>query len=374
MTRAFRIGRISGIDIEVDWTWFIVFFILALALSRGLLADRLPDLSLGARWLLALVTTLLFFGSVLAHELAHSLVAVRNGLGITGITLFIFGGVSKLTDEPKSPGVELKVAIAGPATSLGLSVVFLLLAQILKVAPGSSVPVTVFWYLGWANGFLAIFNLLPGFPLDGGRVVRAGLWGGLMNLTEATRVASGLGQGLGVLMIAAGILLFVGALPWNGLMLAFMGWFLIQAAQASYQQLVVRQALSVVPVSSIMTRGVQSVPAGTTLDQVMHEYVMGYNHPAFPVMEGERVVGLLCLADIRGIPRERWGEATAEEAAPALSEQHTIAPGASAWEALVRMTSGDCGRLLVLENGRLLGIISRTDIMRAMRIRFELGV
>ncbi len=373
MTRALRIGRIFGILIEVDYTWFFIFLLVAAGLWSWT-AVHLPSLPPGARLFLAALTAALFFLSVVLHELSHSVVAKRFGLGITGITLFLFGGVSKMTDEPKSPSAEFKIAIAGPLTSIALAVLFLLGARLLRHGEGTAAFAAVFVWLGWMNGMLAIFNMLPGFPLDGGRVLRAGLWHWLVNLTQATRIAATLGQGFGILMIAAGILIFLRGQDWGGLWFAFIGWFLIQAAQASYQQVVLRQALSGVPVSSIMTQEVDSVPPEMTLDQVVHEYVMGRNHPAFPVLEGEEVLGLLCLSDIRAIPQDNWTRTTARDAVPPLTAHYTIAPSADAWEAMLRMTAENCGRLLVMEGEALRGIISRTDIMRIMRTRLELGL
>lgn len=253
MTRAFRIGRIFGIAVEVDYTWFIVFFLVAAGLSTELFASRLPGLSLGARWLVGGFTAVLFFASVLLHELSHSLVAVRNGLGITGITLFLFGGVAKMTDEPKSAGAEFKIAIAGPLMSVVLAMGFLALTFILRLTGASEVLAAIFSWLGWMNGMLAVFNLLPGFPLDGGRVLRAGLWHALANLGEATRIAATFGQAIGVLMIVGGIFMVVAGRNLGFLWIALIGWFLSQAAQSSYQQMVLRQALSGVPVSKAMT-------------------------------------------------------------------------------------------------------------------------
>ena len=374
MTKSFRIGRIFGIDIELDYTWFIVFFLVAVLLSTDLFADRLPGLPLGVRWLVATFTTVLFFSSVLLHELAHSLVAKRLGLGISGITLFIFGGVSKMMDEPKSAGAEFKIAIAGPLMSGVLAMFFLFLAFVLRPFPGGQVLGTVFSWLGLMNGMLAVFNLLPGFPLDGGRVLRAGLWQGLADLTEATRIAATFGQVLGILMIVGGIFSFLLTMNAGWLWIALIGWFLTQMAQASYQQVVLRQALSGVPVVGAMTREVQSVPAGTTLEQVVDDYVMRYNHPAFPVVGNGQLLGLLCLADIRGVRRQQWASVTAREVVPPVSEANTIGPHTDAWNALARMTTENCGRLLVVEAGELLGIISRTDIMRLMHMRMQLGV
>ena len=374
MTRSFRIGRIAGIDIEVDYTWFIIFFLVAATLSVGIFKERLPGLSLGARWLVAAGTTLLFFGSVLAHELAHSVVAKRHGLDITGITLFLFGGVSKMSDEPKSASDEFKIAIVGPLTSLVLAGIFLGIGYAVRSATGGHVVGTVFWWLGWVNAMLGAFNLLPGFPLDGGRVLRAGIWAGARNLWEATRIASMFGQGMGILMIVGGVAMFFVGGGLSGLWLAFIGWFLIQSAQASYQQLVLRQALPGLSISQVMTSNVESVPADTTLDRVIHDYVLAHNHPAFPVMDDSKLLGLICINDIRSVPREQWSQTTAREAVPRLTEQHSLHPDTDAWEALQRMVREDCGRLLVVDHdGALRGIVSRTDIMRAIRTRMGIG-
>ncbi len=370
MTKDLRIGRVLGIEISVDYTWFIIFVIIAAGLASGWFARMLPGVSPGVRWLIAGVTSVLFFASVLLHELSHSVVAIRSGLKVSGITLFLFGGVSKLTEEPKSASVELKMAIAGPLMSVALAVVFL----VLSVALPSGIATVVFRYLGIVNAFLAAFNLLPGFPLDGGRVLRAGLWKWSSNLTDATRIASAFGQGLGILMIVFGVLGYFMGQQLNSLWLAFIGWFLAQAAQSSYQQVVLRQALAGVPVAHVMTQQVDAVPAEMTLDQVVHDYIMARNHPAFPVMADGHVLGLLCITDVRGVPREQWSVATAGQVASGLSEHNTVRPTTDAWEALVRMSQENCGRLLVVEQGSLRGIISRTDIMRLMRSRLQLGV
>jgi Zn-dependent protease/CBS domain-containing protein len=375
MTRAFRIGRVFGIDIEIDYTWFIVFALVAIGLVPGALSrSGLPDMPVAARLAVYLVTALLFFGSVLLHELSHSIVALRNGLKITGITLFLFGGVSKMAEEPKSAGVEFRIAIAGPLASLALAGVFGLLSVLARPYPAGRALSVPFNWLAVMNVVLAVFNLLPGFPLDGGRVLRAGLWRAFRNLGEATRIASTFGNALGILMIVGGIFLVVTTGQLGSLWISLIGWFLTQAAQSSYQQLILRQALTGIPVSSVMTAQVDRIPAQTTLDRVVTDYVMARNHPAFPVIDGDRVLGLLCLTDIRGIARDRWSWTTAGEAVPPLDEQYAIAPQADAWDALVRMSAESCGRLLVLENGALLGIVTRTDIMRLMRTRLELGL
>jgi CBS domain-containing protein len=223
---------------------------------------------------------------------------------------------------------------------------------------------------------LAVFNLLPGFPLDGGRVLRAGVWRATGNLLNATRVASSFGQALGFLLIIWGVLRFItgGLGAAGGIWMALIGWFLVQAAQQSYQQLVLRQRLLNVPVSSAMTEEVEWVPADATLDQVVHDHVMRHNHRAFPVLDGDRLAGIISLSEIRHTPPERWPWITVREVVPPLTEAQTIRPDADAWDALIKMTNENSGRLLVTDNGALRGIITRTDIMRLLRRRIELGM
>jgi len=375
MTRSFRVGRVFGIDIEIDYTWFIIFALVVFGLSStaGPLARALPDSTpLAYRLLLGVLTALLFFGSVLLHELSHSLVALHNGMQISGITLFIFGGVSKMTDEPRTPGIEFRMAIAGPGASFALALLFYFLGRLFG---GSSLVLgSMCLWLAVINGFLGAFNLLPGFPLDGGRVLRAGLWHLSASLPEATRIAAAFGQGLGAIMIVLGLFIFFAAREGiNGLWLAFIGWFLIQAAQSSYQQVIVKQTLSGVTVSDIMTREVDAVQADCTLEEVVHEHVLTHSHPAYPVFEDDHLLGLLSLSDIRHVPRAQRDHVTARQVVPPLAESQTISPGAEVWDALGKMATKDQGRLLVMEDGRMVGIVSRTDIMRVMRTRMELG-
>jgi CBS domain-containing protein len=267
------------------------------------------------------------------------------------------------------------MAIAGPGASFVLAAVFYLLA--LAVGSGGGRSLTeVFLWLAVVNGMLGAFNLLPGFPLDGGRVLRAGLWHWLHNLPEATRIAAGFGQGLGTLLIVLGLLEFMlgGGARWNGVWLAFIGWFVIQAAQSSYQQILARHVLAGISVADIMTRQVDVVPAACTLDEVIHDHVMVHSHPAYPVFDGDRLLGLISLNDLRNVPRERRSTMRASEVVSPLTEAQTVAPTTGVWEALGKMMSGSQGRLLVLEEGRLVGIVSRTDVMHVMRRRMELGV
>jgi len=365
-----RLGRIFGIEIELDYSWFIIFGLVAISMSGSLRAS-LRGLPTEYYWLLGILVALVLFASVLLHELAHSLIARRKGLEISGITLFLFGGVSKLTKEPQSALSELLIALAGPATSLALAAGFWILGQ-LSPFPIASAILRI---LGLINLMLAIFNLIPGFPLDGGRVLRAIIWQLSGNFSQATRIAALSGQGFGLLFIFIGIASFLGN-PHRGLgdlWIAFIGWFLIQAAQNSYQQVVLKRLLSGFPVRELMQSEVVSAPAETTLEDLVNHYFLAHNYTAFPVRRGEEIIGLIHLSDIRKQPRENWAATLAGEVAPPLRSSQIIAPEADVWEAMEKIAADGEGRLLVMEHNRLAGILSRSDIMRLIRTKMQLG-
>jgi len=369
-SHSIRLGRILGIEIDLDYTWFIILALVAFTFA-GNLARTLKGLPAGYYWLLGLLIAVLLFVCVILHELSHSIIAKRHGLGIAGITLFLFGGVSKLVREPRSAWSELQVAIIGPLVSLVLAGIFFLL-QLLPVGPVFKV---VFSIVAIINLSLAIFNLLPGLPLDGGRVLRAIVWAASGNFSQATRVAALSGQALGFLLILGGVMTFFtnprGVM--SGLWLAFIGWFLIQAAQSSYQQTVLRRLLSGVRVSSLMTSEVTTVPAATLLDEIVSGYFLTHNYAAFPVLRDGEVVGLIHLSDVRQIPRERWATTPVGEVVSSLRPEQVVSPDEDAWEALTKMASENQGRLLVMQRNALCGILSRTDVMRLIRTKMELG-
>lgn len=374
MHGSIRLGTIAGISIDLHFTWFIIFAVAVL-----LIATRLPLVAPGIRpelqWPLGIAVALVFFASLVLHELAHSLVAKRLGIGISGITLFIFGGVSRMTSEPKSAGDELKMAIVGPATSALLGIVFFAL-WVAAVAAGAAPAIRFgLQWLGLMNLVLAGFNLLPGFPLDGGRVLRAIIWSATGDLRHATYIASTAGQGVAYSLMAVGILaLFVRVAAPDGWLLLVLGWFLLDAARSSYQQQVLRSALSGVRVRDMMTPEVVTVPPDVSLQQAVDEYFLRLNHAAFPVTEGHHLAGMLSLAHVRQVPREQWGHTRVADVVERLDQSHFVRPGDDAWEALAAMAGADRGRLLVVEGTELVGIISRTNIMRFLRTKIELGV
>jgi len=369
-----RLGRLLGIEIEIDYTWFIILLLLTATFTTHEAVRRsLEGFPPVYQWLFGLVVALLLFASVLLHELSHSLLAKINGLGISGITLFLFGGVSKLTREPRSALAELQIAIAGPLVSLFLAAVFGILAAFLGSLGLWSPLATMFGLLARLNLWLALFNLLPGFPLDGGRILRALLWYASGNFAQATRIASLSGQGLGFALIFVGVISFLGRAPLYGIWLAFIGWFLIQAAQSSYQQVVLRRLLSGVTVASLMTSEVTTVGAELSLEELVSRYFLTYNYAAFPVLRDGEVAGLVSLSEVRQVPREKWASTRVGEVVAPLRQTQILAPEEDAWEALAKMASEGAGRLLVMRGNTLCGILSRTNIMRLIRTKMELG-
>lgn len=369
MHGSIHLGRIAGISIDLHYTWFIIFAIVVFAVTS--LLPR-TDIEPGVRWILGLGIAVLFFVSLLLHELAHSLVAKRLGIGISGITLFVFGGVSRMTSEPKTAADELKMAIVGPLTSAILGVIFLYVAHSIGAAGGNpALRFGVFW-LGIINVALAGFNLIPGFPLDGGRVLRAIVWSITNDLQHSTYIASTAGQGVAYVLMGVGVIeLFTMGL--NGVWLLLVGWFLLDAARSSYQQQVLQSALSGVHVRDIMTPNVVTIPPDISLQDAVDQYFLRLNHAAFPVAQDHHVSGILTLPHVRQVPRERWPYTRASEVVDPIDSTDLMRPDADAWDALTAMATKDSGRLLVVDAGVLVGIISRTDVMRFLRTRMTLG-
>ena len=389
MRSGFGIGRIFGINIRIDWSWLLIFFLITWNLSAAF-GQMHPDWGAGLTWGVAIVAALLFFASVLAHELAHSLIARARGVPVRSITLFLFGGVSNIQRDPPSPMAEFLITIAGPITSFVIGGVLLLLAglgtggldtggdpnqMIARLSPATTLLV----WLGSINVIVGLFNLIPGFPLDGGRVLRSILWGITDDVRRATRWASWVGQGIAWLMILGGISMVFGVwLPFfgtgfvNGLWLAFIGWFLNGAAVQSYQQVVIRDVLEDVPVSRMMRTDPPTVPPAISIDTLVDEYVMRQDDHAFPVLEEGRFVGLVTLDDVRSVPRERWGSTTVGDIMTPLSELVTTTPQEDATDALNKLSDRDVRQLPVMQNGQLVGLLRRRDIVKWLRLHAEL--
>ncbi|MDR7480280.1 MAG: site-2 protease family protein [Armatimonadota bacterium] len=372
MDGSVRIARVLGIPVEIHYTWFILFVLVAWSLSVGYFPEALPGLSPLGAVALGVTATVLLFAALLVHELAHSVVARREGLPIRGITLFVFGGVAQMTREPRTPGAEFRMAVAGPLASLGIAALFALLAWIgVRAAWGESV-VRLFQYLAAINGIILLFNIVPAFPLDGGRIFRAALWYATGSLANATRLASLVGQGFAYLLMGWGLFRLVGGNAVGGLWLVFIGWFLLQAAQQGYQQVLIRRALRGVEARDLMREDLPAVPADLTLAEFVHDYLMRGRANEYCVRTDGEWRGIISLDDVRQVPRDRWDEVRVAEVMAAEDRCPTVRAGQSASEVLALMTQRDASLVAVRDRGRLVGTITRADIIAYIRRRLEL--
>lgn len=366
--RSISLFRIAGIRINLDYSWFIIFLLVLIALAAGYLPRAIPGQGLKTYWLAGLMGTVLFFLSVMLHELAHSLMAIRHGIQIPEITLFIFGGVARLSQEPADPHTEFKVAVVGPLTSFALAAAFGALRWLLR-SPEPSLMVVVLGYLSWINLALGLFNLIPGFPLDGGRILRAFLWWRTGSLTRATKVAADFGKGFAVaLMVLGGLQIFAGALL-NGLWFIFIGMFLRGMSAQGYEELVLRKALEGVTVREVMVRQVVTVPPSLTLSQLIHDYFLTYAYRGFPVTDNGRVLGVVSVSAVRQVPKEAHDFRRVEDVMTPLMPDLTIEETASLAEALLKMSRTGQERLLVVKGGQLAGLITKTGLLRFVQIK-----
>jgi Zn-dependent protease/predicted transcriptional regulator len=363
-----KILTVGGIDIYVNWSWLIAILIVTWSVGDFFRATY-PAWSLGTAYALGLLSGVLLFATVLIHELAHSFTARANGLPVSSITLFIFGGVSNLTRESQSPKIEFLVAVAGPLTSLVLSGIFYVLY--LAVRSGPSEVTAVLGYLASVNLILAIFNLIPGFPLDGGRVLRSIVWGVTGNLRRATHIASNIGNGFGYLFIIAGLLeAFVGADIVAGIWLAFIGWFLHNAATAGYQQAVMDRVLLGVDVRNVMDPAPLGVGPGVSVQEAVATYMMARGIRALPVSGPDgALLGLVTLSDIQRIPRDDWSATPVGNVMTPTTELQTTSPDAGLREALAAMAEHNYNQLPVVADGRLVGMLNRGHVLQWIHMR-----
>ena len=365
--------RLFGFEIRIDLSWVLLVVLVAWSLSTGLFPFRYEGLLMQIYWIMGTVGAIGLFLSIVFHEMAHSLVARRFGMPIKGITLFLFGGVAEMKGEPPSAKAEFMMALAGPLSSIILAAVFYGLSQIAKNAGWPEPVYGVIRYLAWINAILAAFNLIPAFPLDGGRMLRAALWGWKKNLRWATRVAAGIGSGFGLFLIFMGILQFFGGNFIGGMWWFFIGMFLRNAAQTSYTQLLVRKVLEGEPVERFMKKDPVTVPPSTTVEELVEDFIYRYQFKLFPVVEeGGQLRGCVTMKQVKDIPRQEWQTKTVGEIAVACSPQNSIDAKADALEALALMNRTGSSRLMVTEGNRLVGVISLKDMMKFFELKVEL--
>jgi len=365
-----RLGRIAGIEIGVHYTWLLAFVIIVWSLARDFFPYNYPGWGLGTYWIIGTLAALMLFVSVLLHELAHSLVAQARGLPVSSITLFIFGGISNLQEEPKSPGIEFAVAIVGPLTSLMLAGIFWGLGLVLGGKP--SPLIAMLDYLALINVILGVFNLLPGFPLDGGRVLRSFLWNSSGNLTRATNTAATIGRFLGWGLIAFGVFeLFLGNVL-GGLWIAFIGWFLSNAADTSRRQRTLKEHFASTTVRTIMDPNPETVSADTPVAEMVPEFFLQQQRRAVPVSQDGRLVGIVTVTDVNRLPQDKWAETPVAEI---MTGQpiYGLSPEDDLDTAMKLITRHDLNQLLVLDQGQPVGLLSRADIIRYLQFSQEMG-
>jgi Zn-dependent protease/CBS domain-containing protein len=367
MSGSLRLGKLFGIDVSAHMSWFIILVLLTWSLARDWFPQSFAGWSTTTYWIVAFVSTLLLFVCVLIHELAHALVARAYKLTVKGITLFVFGGVAEIDQEMKRPGVEFQMAIAGPIASFLLAgLAFLLTLPFQK----STTPTeAVLNYLVISNLTLGIFNLIPGFPLDGGRVLHAIIWKVTGNLQRATRIASHVGQGFGILFILLGIIAFFTGSFFDGLWIAFIGWFLLSAAQAARTEVGVQSALQGVTVGQVMNPQPVVVPANISLQKLVDEYFLRQGVRAAPVMQGDSLSGFITLSDIARVEREHWSSTPVGHVMRQAEQTYVVTPEQALSDVLQEMVTRDINQAPVMQGDRLVGLLSRESIVRYLQIR-----
>jgi Zn-dependent protease/CBS domain-containing protein len=362
---SWRVGRIAGIEVRVDSSWAVIALLITYSMYLQI-SQVYQDISAGEAVWIGVLATVLFFGSVLVHEFAHALVAQARGIRVQDITLFLFGGATRAKVDSRGPGDEFLIALVGPLTSGLLAGLFGIVAGLGRDLLSAPLAGT-FGYLAWTNLLLAAFNLAPGFPLDGGRLLRAAIWKATGSLGRATRIASLAGQGVGWLLVAGGVAWLLAGDLAGGIWFAFIGWFLVQAARSSYQELQLQQLLRGVEAEDVMAANLRRIPPQLSLQDAVDDYFMRYDHGAFPVDEGGRTIGLLTLRGVRRVPREQWPTHRVREAMVPLGDQVVVAPDARMDGVVGKLQDGEARRVLVAHDDEVVGIITPSDLTRWLR-------
>lgn len=372
MRNALSLGRIFGVELKLDYSWFIVFALVVWSLTGYYFPMTHPGWPTAVYWVIGAITAVLFFASVVAHELAHSFVSQAQGVPVRDITLFIFGGAAQISEEPKSARDEFLMAVVGPVTSLVIAALFSLLWWVSR--PISEPLHALAGWMAWINVALALFNLIPGFPLDGGRIFRALVWAITGNLRQATQIATGLGRVVAYGFIFWGVWQIFGGNWTSGLWIAFIGWFLENAATASYRRVALQEMLAGHTAREVMMTDCPHIPPGLTLDVLVDQVVLPSGRRCFPVMEGDDVHGLLTLHLIKKVPREQWATTRVEDVMIPRDELKTVKPDDELTLVFDRMAAEDVNQFPVMENGRLLGMVTRGNVLAFLRARAELGL
>ena len=372
MKSSFRIGSIAGIEIGIHYTWIFIFILIAWSLAEGFFPDAYPGWARGTYWITGIAASLLLFVSVLLHELAHSFVARARGMGVNSITLFIFGGVSNLEGEPERPTAEFAMAIVGPITSFILAGVFWGLAQAIDLNQERP-AYAILSYLALINAILGGFNLIPGFPLDGGRVLRSIVWGISGNLVKATNIAGMVGQGFGWIMIGFGLFQLLAGNFLGGLWIAFIGWFLNSAADSSRREISIREQLSGIKVKDVMDPNPEIVAPRTSVADMIRATLFQRRKRAAGVVDNGRIVGIVTISDIKEVSQDEWAVTSVDKIMTG-NPLYTVGPNDDLNTAMKLIAQHDLNQILVVSEGQLLGILTRADIIHYLQLSKELRI
>lgn len=361
-----------GFRVRANVSWLFLALLVTWSLAAGFFPATYPDLRTGVYWAMGLVGMIGLFFSLLFHEFSHSLVARRRGMEISGITLFLFGGVAEMQAEPPDPKSEFWIAIVGPASSVLLAGIFFVMAMVMEAQGLPSHIFGVASYLAFINIVLAVFNMVPGYPLDGGRILRSALWGWKGDIRWATRWASGAGQAFGLVLVGLGILAvlagnFVGGMWWF-----LIGLFVRGAASAAYQQLLVQQALQGEKVRRFMAKEPVTVPPETSVHDFIENYLYKYDYDVFPITGNGKLVGCASLRQAKTVPRESWNDVRVGDICEECGDTNTVDAAADASDALAKMQKSHNGRLMVTERNTLVGVLTLKDLLRYLQMRTEL--
>ena len=372
MKASIKLFRIAGIDIGIHYSWIFIFIFFTWTFAQNF-AAQYTGWSTATQWIAGLITSLMLFISVLTHELAHSLVARSRGLPVHSITLFILGGVSNLEEEPKAPWTEFSMAVVGPVTSLVLAGIFWGITRAAGTANANSPVITVIAFLGYINLVLGIFNLLPGFPMDGGRVLRSILWGSTHSLIKATNIAARIGQFFGWALISYGVYLIIYVNLISGLWAAFVGWFLMSAADSSRKEITMRERLSHVKVRDLMNVDVPTISPETTVQEMVMGIFRKQHDRAVPVCKNNELIGIATITDVKKVPQEKWAVTPVREIMSGKTLQ-TVSPDDNLNTAMTLIAKNDINQVLIKDGGKCGGLLTRADIIRYIQMSQELGL
>jgi Zn-dependent protease/sulfur carrier protein ThiS len=371
-TKRVKLFNLLGFPIYVDATWLILAVLITWSLARGMFPGYFPGLTPTTYWTMGAVGALGLFVSIILHELGHSVVARAYGIPIRGITLFLFGGVAEMEEEPRSARSEFFMAIAGPIVSLALAALFLA-GHLAIVGLGGTTPLSgVAAYLAWINGILAVFNMIPAFPLDGGRVLRAALWASRDNLRWATRVSSGIGTFFGTGLIVLGVFAFMGGNFIGGLWWFMIGMFMRNASQMSYRHLLVRRALEGEPLANFMHSSPVAVAPSTTIADLVENYIYRHHYKMLPVVADGQLVGCVTTREVKEVPREEWETKRVAEILRPCGKDNTVSAREDAMKALMRMNQTGNSRFLVTDGDRLVGVVTLKDLLKFLSLKMDL--